>query len=192
MADAAAPAEAAPTMPSPYSFRPSVMAGLTQWIVWGGGNLAAQVKVGRLAFEYSHGQSLHLDRLGSLGLTADERDASLKVSMPWTTGGGIGFQITPNLHVLLEVKAHRYELTGSLGDATGYTSLTVGPGVFYDIYLYKGLFVQPNLRWWPTVASTHGPGTTVRGPDGTLRSPARHELPPFVNVNVGWTFDGVL
>lgn len=28
-----------------------------------------------------------------------------------------------------------------------------GALLFYDLYLYVGLFVQPNVRWWPTVES---------------------------------------
>jgi hypothetical protein len=159
--------------------------------VWGGGNVAAQVKVGRLAFEYSHGQGLHFERLKDIALTSAERDAGVGVGMPWTTGGGVGVQITPHLHVLLEVKAHRYEVTAPTGDALRYTSFTVGPGVFYDLYVYKGLFVQPSLRWWPTVASTFDDKATLRKADGTTYKPERHDLLPFVNVNVGWTFDGI-
>jgi hypothetical protein len=175
---------------NPYAFRPSVMAGMMQWTLFGGGNLAAQLKVGRLAFEYSHGQSLHFDRVGALTMTDAERDAGVKVGMPWTTGGGVGVQITPYLHVLLEVKAHRYAIEGARGDALSYTSFTVGPGAFYDIYLYKGLFVQPNLRWWPTIASTYDGKRTLARADGGVYRHERHDLLPFVNVNVGWTFDG--
>lgn len=174
----------------PYGFRPSVMAGMTQWLVFGGGNLATQVKIGRLVVEYSHGQALRFDRVPSIALTEAERDAGVAVSMPWTTGGGFGLQITPNLHVLVEVKAHRYEITGARGDTLRYTSFTVGPGLFYDLYLYKGLFVQPNVRWWPTVASTYDGEGVVTRPDGTPYRHERHDLLPFVNVNVGWTFDG--
>ena len=174
----------------PYHFRPSVMAGLNQWVLFGGGNLAAQAKVNRWVFEYSHGQGLHLDRVAAIALTEAERDAGAKVEMVWTTGGGVGAEVTPNLHVLLEVKAHRYEVEGARGDKLRYTSFTVGPGVFYDLYLYKGLFVQPNLRWWPTVASSYDRHATLARADGSTYRHERHDLLPFVNVNIGWTFDG--
>jgi hypothetical protein len=194
-ATAATPAETAPAPveppPNPYTFRPSVMAGTTQWLLFGGGNIAAQVKVGRLVFEYSHGQSLHFDRAGGFTQTEAENDAGVKVGMPWTTGGGVGFQITRNLHVMVEAKAHRYEVDGPRGGTISYTSFTVGPGVFYDIYLYKGLFIQPNLRWWPTVASTYDNKGTLTRADGSTYLHERHDLVPFVNVNVGWTFAGV-
>jgi len=176
---------------SPYTLRPSVMAGLMQWTAFGGGNIAAQLKVGRFVFDYSHGQSLHFDRVAALALTEAERDADVKVGMPWTTGGGFGVQITPNLHVMIEAKAHRYEIDGPRGGTISYTSFTVGPGVFYDLYIYKGLFIQPNLRWWPTVASTYDDKGTLARADGSLYTHERHDLVPFVNVNVGWTFAGV-
>jgi hypothetical protein len=178
--------------PSPYTLRPSVMAGLMQWTLLRGGNIAAQVKVGRFVAEYSHGQALSLDNLGGAFLTSDERAAGVSITMPWTTGGGVGFQITPYLHVLLEAKAHRYEVRGAYANETlAYTTFTVGPGVFYDIYIYKGLFVQPILRWWPTVASTYDGDGELRRPDGTTYRHERHDLLPFVNVNLGYTFTGI-
>src|SRR5262245_59980293 len=127
-----------------YTTRPSVMAGLGQWIVFGGGNLAAQLKIDHFVFEYSHGQGLDLNRFGGFALKAAERDAGVSVFVPWTTGGGAGYQITPELHALIEVKAHRFEVRGfDRNLRIAYTTFSVGPGVFYDIYLYRGLFVQP-------------------------------------------------
>jgi hypothetical protein len=184
---------AAPPAPrvstSRYGLRPSFMLGLSQWTLFGGGNVAAQLKTGRLVFEYSHGQALHYNRVPKLTLTEAERDADVEVEMPWTTGGGVGYQITPHLHVLIEVKAHRYLLRDVARTTTEYTSLTVGPGLFYDIYLTKHLFLQPNLRWWPTLASSFDRDTALMAKDGTVYHPKRHDLPPFINVNLGWTFD---
>jgi hypothetical protein len=166
------------------SLRPSFMLGIGQWTLFGGGNVAAQLKTGRLVLEYSHGQALHYNRVPKLTLTAAERDADVEVEMPWTTGGGIGYQLTPRLHVLLEVKAHHYLLRGA-----EYTSLTVGAGFFYEVYLTKHFFLQPNLRWWPTVASTFDSDVALMSKGGSTYRPKRHDLPPFINMNVGWTFD---
>lgn len=194
----AAADEEAPSAPPPppaddgYSLRPSAMMGLTQWTLWGGGNVAGQLKIGRWAFEYSHGQALDFSRLGGFAQTPEENDAGASVRMPWTTGGGVGFQITPRLHVLVEVKAHRYEITGAnANESISYTSFTVGPGVFYDLYLYKGLFLQPSVRWWPTVASTYDDKGTLTRPDGTRYQHERHDLIPFANVSLGYTFAGI-
>lgn len=165
------------------------MLGLMQWTLFGGANIAAQLKVGRVAIEYSHGQALDFNRVESITLTQDERDAKVQLSMPWTTGGGVGLQITPELHVLLEAKLHRYEVRGfDRNESTSYTSFTLGPGAFYDIYLVEGLFLQPSLRWWPTVASTYDDDATFAAPSGTRYRHERHDLLPFVNVSLGWTF----
>jgi hypothetical protein len=166
------------------------MLGLSQWIVFGGGNVATQVKFGRFVLEYSHGQALDFTRIESVALTQEEREAGVSVGMPWTTGGGFGVQLTPNFHALVELKAHRYQIrSGFDGRTLDYTSFTVGPGLFYDIYLYEGLFIQPNLRWWPTVGSTYD-GGELRAEDGSSYRHERHDLLPFLNVNLGWTFSG--
>lgn len=187
---AAAPPDAAPPR-DPYPTRGSVMAGLNQWLLFGGGNIAGQLKVGRwFVAELSHGQQLNLGRV-SFALTEAERDAGVSVAMPWTTGGGAGIQITPNLHVLLELKAHRYEVRGiDRNQSTSYTSFTLGPGVFYDLYLYKGFFIQPSARWWPTVASTYDEASFDSKAGGSYTH-ARHDLTPFVNLNIGWTMTGI-
>jgi hypothetical protein len=185
--DASAPPQ--PARPGRYAFRPSAMLGLSQWTVFGGGNVAAQLKVRRLTFEYSHGQALHLNRLGP-ARTEAERDAGVEVELPWTTGGGVGYQITPELHVLIEVKAHRYLVRDTVGETLRYTTFTIGPGVFYDVYLTRNLFLQPSLRWWPTVGSTYSRTDKLMAEDGSAYSHERHDLIPFVNVSLGWTFDG--
>lgn len=193
MATAATSATPVVAVPSsagldPYRTRPSVMMGLGQWIVFGGGNVAAQLKRGHFVFEYSHGQALDYSRV-SFAQTAAENDAGVEVHSPWTTGGGFGYQITPKLHVLLEVKAHHYKVRDVVGGKSEYTTFTVGPGIFYDFYLTDHLFVQPNLRWWPTVASTYDRDIELMSADGSTYKHERHDLPPFMNVNLGWTFD---
>ena len=174
----------------PYALRPSVMLGLMQWLAFGGGNIAAQLKFGRWVAEYSHGQALQFERVPALALTAQERAAGVAVGMPWTTGGGFGIQITPELHVLLEAKVHRYLVQDDFGHQQSYTSFTLGPGIFYDLYLYRGLFIQPNLRWWPTVASSYAAQGDLLAADGSPYHHERHDLSPFLNVNIGWTFSG--
>jgi hypothetical protein len=175
----------------PWATRFSVMAGLGQWVVFGGGNIAAQLKVGRVVFEYSHGQALDYDRLGGFAKTKEERDAGVSLFSPWTTGGGVGFQITPHFHVLVEVKAHRYEVTSASGtEHLSYTTFSIGPGAFYDVYLYEGLFLQPNVRFWPNVGDTLGK-STLTGEDGTTYEHAPHALNFFANMNLGYTFTGI-
>jgi len=166
----------------------SVMAGLTQWIVFRGGNVALEYRVGRLAFEVSHGQGLDLNQAGGFALTSAERDAGLRVLVPWTTGFGVGYRITENLHALVELKAHRYDVRTSADEAR-YTTFSVGPSVFYTFYLYEGLFLQPNVRFWPNVGSTlHDGRALLRNGDGSTYVHDAHDFGLFANVNLGWSF----
>lgn len=168
----------------------SVMAGLTQWILFQGGNVAVEYKTGRLAFEYSHGQGLDLNHASGVGLTSAERDAGAHVRVPWTTGFGVGFRVTEHLDVLVEGKAHRFEVTSRDRNAEiAYTTFSVGPSVFYTIHLYKGLFLQPNVRFWPNVASTlPSDHALLRQPDGSVYDHEAHAFGLFANANLGWTF----
>jgi hypothetical protein len=168
----------------------SVMLGLQQWLLMGGGNVAVQYKTRRLVFEYSHGQALHLNFAGRLALTEEERAADVQIDMPWTTGGGVGVRLTRNLHALLEVKVHRYQVLGAdRNQRLSYLTFTVGPGLFYEIHLWRGLFLQPCLRWWPTVADTlDDDAAAFKRPDGTSYSARPKSLGVFANVNLGWQF----
>ena len=178
--------------PASDAWRPqfSVMAGLTQWILFRGGNVAVEYKVGRVAFEYSPGQGLDLNQASGVGLTSAERDAGAHVRVPWTTGFGVGLRVTQHLHVLVEGKAHRFDVTSRDRNAeVSYTGFSVGPSVFYSIHLYKGLFLEPNVRYWPNVASTlPGQHALLRQPDGSVYVHEPHAFGLFANANLGWTF----
>ena len=168
----------------------SVMAGLSQWLLFRGGNLAVEFKTGRLAFEISHGQGLDLNQLGGFALSSAERDAGTRVRVPWTTGFGVGYRITENLHLLVEFKAHHYEVRASEGSSeVTYTTFSIGPGAFYSIYLSKHLFLEPNLRFWPNVGSTlDDHRTLLERCDGTSYEHRAHDFGFFGNVNLGYSF----
>jgi hypothetical protein len=168
----------------------SAMTGLAQWTLFRGGNVAFEYRRGRLAFEVSHGQGLDLNQAGGFALTGEERDAGARVRVPWTTGFGVGVRLTENLHVLLELKAHRYNVSGRDRNAeVTYTTYSIGPGVFYTFYLYKGLFLQPNLRFWPNVASSlPDGGAALVQPGGTTYLHKAHSFGLFANMNLGWSF----
>jgi hypothetical protein len=168
----------------------SVIAGLTQWILFRGGNIGGELKIGRLAFEVSHGQGLDLNQVPGIGLTAAERAAGAHVFVPWTTGFGVGFRVTRDLDVLVEAKAHHYNVTGNdANHQVDYTTFSVGPGVFYTLHIYKGLFLEPNVRFWPNVASTlKGNRAAIVQSDGSVYEHQAHDFGLFANMNVGWTF----
>ncbi|MES1206248.1 MAG: hypothetical protein ABUS79_09955 [Pseudomonadota bacterium] len=165
----------------------AVMLGLGQWLL-DGGNVAIQYNVGHLALEYSHGQGVHLSET-SLLLNQSEKSAGADVRMPWTTGFGVGILAFNNLRVLLEFKANHYALQG--GDRSSsleYTTFTIGPGVFYDLHVWSGLFIQPSIRWWPTVATTMPSNAALARADGTVVKMASHDSGVFPNVSLGWQF----
>jgi hypothetical protein len=168
----------------------AAMVGLAQWLLLRGGNVALEYRLGRLALEVSHGQGLDLNQAGGVFLTADERRSDVRLRVPWTTGFGVGYRITENLHALVEFKAHHYEVTG-LDPAVNarYTTFSIGPGVFYTIHLYQGLFLEPNIRYWPNVASTlDGGRVAIRQPDGTVYDHRAHDFGFFANMNLGYLF----
>jgi hypothetical protein len=72
-----------------------------------------------------------------------------------------------------------------------YTAFSVGPGAFYDLYVYEGLFLQPSLRFWPNVADTLGSHATLERPDGTAYEHRAHAIGFFANLSLGWTFAGM-
>jgi hypothetical protein len=165
----------------------AVMLGMGQWAL-GGGNVAVQYNIGPLALEYSHGQGVHLSEADFLR-NRSEKDAGADVHETWTTGLGVGVLVLHDLRLLLELKANHYELEG--GDRNSrlsYTTFTIGPGVFYDIHLWNGLFIQPSVRWWPTVHSTMSDGAALRRADGTQVQITSHESGVFPNLDVGWEF----
>ncbi len=101
----------------------------------------------------------------------------------------MGVLLFDHLRVLLELKANHYELQGgNRNSSLEYTTFTVGPGVFYDLHLWKGLFVQPSIRWWPTVATTMPASATLAREDGTPVKITSHDSGVFPNVNLGWEF----
>ena len=172
------------------SDRFSAMAGLSQWTLFRGGNIAFEADLGRLGLEVSHGQGLDLNQVPALGLTSAEREAGARVRVPWTTGFGVGYRITEDLLVLVEFKAHHFEVSGTDRNVeASYTAFSIGPGIFYMIHLWRGLFIQPNIRYWPNVASTlEGGKVALRQLDGSTYVHEAHSFGLFANMNVGWTF----
>jgi hypothetical protein len=177
---AVAHADDAPATPAPAAndashglpTEGSVVAGLTQWVLFRGGNIGGELRIGRLALEVSHGQGLNLNEVPGLALSSAERAAGAHVFVPWTTGFGVGLRITRDLTVLVEAKAHHYNVTGN--DArheVDYTTFSVGPSVFYTVHVYKGLFLEPNVRFWPNVASTLNGSDTCGSAPGSGGAP---------------------
>ena len=167
----------------------TVAAGLNQPLLFNGANASVTLRHGRLVADYSHGIALDLNAAGTAALSDAEVEQGLEVFVPWTTGAGLGYRITDRLDVRAELKAHRFEITPPEGEPFAYTAFSVGPGVYYRLPLWRGLEVEPSVRYWPTVASTLSTDdASFAAPDGTVQTHDAHSFEVFANVSVGWSF----
>ncbi len=145
-----------------YANRFSVVGGLSQLLL-GGGNVEGTWYTNRLSLAYSHGFNL---QLGSGLLAQESQDQQLQLTMPLTTGFGVGYRITPTFDVRLEVKRHRFAMRYDDQDFSGptiaeYNTTTVGVGAYYRYYPFarhtgvaRGLVIIPSVRYWPNVTSS--------------------------------------
>ncbi len=190
--------------PFPYSNRFSLVSGLTQ-VFLGGFNLEATWYTPRMSFDYSHGIGLKFT-----GPTIGEEPFAqrLEAKMPWTTGLGVGYRLTPFLDIRVEPKLHRYELFYDDQSLSGdpiqrYTTATLGLGVYYRYYPFRkkdnalnGILIVPNARFWPNVWSSLDNDEWVYENVLTEKTETHRAstqgIPGtggfFVNVSVGYTF----
>ena len=185
----AAPLAAQPAnAPDRFSDGLTVAAGLSQPILFRGANASVTLRRGRFVADYSHGVALDLNASDGAALTQAETDQSLNLDVPWTTGFGVGVRITDRLDVRAEGKAHRFNATPPGGEAIGYTAFSVGPGVYYRIPVWRGLEIEPSIRYWPTVASTlSSDAATFTDASGVVQTHEAHSFGAFANVSVGWS-----
>lgn len=159
--------------------------GLSQPLLLGGFNVAADVHWKRWVLEYSHGVHLDYNRLESTMLTTAERRAGLDLDSPWTTGFGVGFRVLDELYPMIEVKAHRY--TARVGGETHrYTTASIGPALAHRLFVYDGLFINSYLRYWPNVWSS-APNGKVGFASGLAHEPL--DLGFFANLSVGYALN---
>jgi hypothetical protein len=142
--------------------------GLLQ-VALDGFNVAGEVRYRRWWFEYSHGVELALNQWPGLTMTGTEREQNLHIHMPYTTGFGVGFTLLDELW-LVEFKTHRYEVNAPGGPVSSYQTYSIGPVLGYKFFVFKGIFVNAYLRYWPNIAtSLPTTNSRLRGP--TERSP---------------------
>ena len=172
---------------SPAHAEVAVNFGLLQ-LALGGFNVAGEVRYRRLWLEYSHGMDLTLNNFGGYALTQTETAQGLHIDVPYTTGPGLGFTLVDQLWLGVEVKAHRFDVSAPGGPVSSYNTFSVGPVLGYRLYLFKGLYANAYLRYWPNVATSLDGGQIVlQGTSGTLIHSA-HEWNVFANVAIGYAF----
>ncbi|MEM7604100.1 MAG: hypothetical protein AAF411_01985 [Myxococcota bacterium] len=169
----------------PQNVQLSFHFGLLQPALLRGLNAAVDVRWKRLIVTASHGAGL---RLPDSTLTSAERDAGMQVSMPWSTGFGIGLTLVDELYALVDFKVHDVQVRHDQG-AFDYRTVTLGLELGYRLFLWRGLHVAPVIRFWPNVYSSLGSDGVALGSQGVVHEPIRQGLGGFfANVLVGWAF----
>lgn len=160
--------------------------GLSQPILLGGFNAAVDIRYKRLFATYSHGHGLRFD--GAAARRSD-RDAGLSVSMPWTTGFGVGMILVDELWLSVDTKFHQFEVRYE-GEARNYLTVTVGAELGWRFFLWRGLHIAPVIRYWPNVYSSSGRSIAFRDGDADVRHPTMSQgfNGLFANVLIGWAF----
>jgi hypothetical protein len=154
-----------------------------------GFNVAGEVRYRRWWFEYSHGVELTLNQQPGLTMTGTEREQNLHIHMPYTTGFGVGFTLLDELWLGAEFKTHRYEVNAPGGPVSTYQTYSIGPVLGYKFFVFKGVFVNAYLRYWPNIATSLPDNKiALAGTDGTVTHNA-HDFEVFGNVSVGYAFD---
>jgi hypothetical protein len=162
--------------------------GLSQ-LVLGGFNFAGELRYERLWLEYSTGVALDLNKTANLALTKDERDAGLRINVPYTTGFGAGLTLLDELWIGVEFKTHRFEVTPPTGPRVTYNTYSIGPVLGYKFFVWRGLHINLYARYWPNVASSlDDDKVAVAGPNGPVAHDA-HGFDFFANGAIGYAVD---
>ena len=166
----------------------AVLSGLHQPIVLKGGNFAFNYTTRKnLSLEASFGVGLRYDNI----LSDDELQKYASVQTPFSYGIGIGY-FYKGFSLNFEPKGTMFRVRDHEGQEIQYTTWSLGAGLYYNVFLWKGLFLQPSIRYW------HKVGSTLPGDEFVLRNA---ESVPFVHearkpgsngwiygVSVGWYF----
>lgn len=131
-----------------YSKKFTLGTDLAQPFLLGGFNINATYMTNRWVFDYSHGISLEIRDFLQ---TDEQKNLNAKIELPWSTGPSIGYRFTDNLDTRLDFKAHKTKVDLLNGEQKlNYTQFTIGPGIFYRIYLGKktGFGLEGSARYW--------------------------------------------
>lgn len=168
-----------------HEYKPqlNVHFGLSQPVLFGGFNIAADLRIGRWVMEYSHGMWLDYNRVDSVARQF-VGDTGAGISSPWTTGAGLGYILLDDLYVMIEAKVHHYDLSYR-GASVSYTTASLGPALAYRLFLWRGLNITAYARYWPNVWSSASKDQLTL--ENERFDPVN--LGFFANLSLGWSFD---
>ncbi|MBC7920989.1 MAG: hypothetical protein H7Z75_07830 [Ferruginibacter sp.] len=177
-------------VPFKYANTFTIGAKLVQPVIFGGFNINGVYYAGnRFTLEYSHGGLLNYPDYTK---TEEQKAQGAKISVPWTTGFGVGYRLTPTLDARMEFKAHRFKVEfDNTPVKTKYTTYTVGPGLYYRQYLGKktGFNLELSSRYWFDVASSLPDDQFVYATQtDQVRSHEAVKMGLSFNLGIGYTF----
>jgi hypothetical protein len=165
----------------------TLLTGLQQPILLRGANIGGMyITENNIVFEASFGFNLNYPTTGN------NADFSSVVS-PFTGGFGVGYHWN-GFVAAIEPKASTFRLTPKGGSSFEYVTYTLGVGLYYNWYVWKGLVVQPTLKYWPRIASslpndkygyTNSEGQSI---SHTALTPGFGNSGLIAGVSIGWTF----
>jgi len=175
------------TLPA-YANSWNLVFGVSQPLILKGGNIEVNYLTDKWVFEYSHGWDLDLNASpDEQALTETERNQGLKIKVPYSTGGGVGYRFTPEFNLRLEFKQHEFHAANGQDQTIKYTTQDLGLGAyyFYQPFQNQKFLIIPSIRYWPTVNTTLA-GDAVTFTNGDEHK--AHDFGLFGNVSLGWQF----
>ena len=180
-----------------YSNKLTVVTGLSQPLLLGGFNLAANYTTNCWVFEYSHGMNLNYS---GVALKPAYRDNLVSLKSPYSTGAGAGMRLFAkpiiSMDLRAEAKVHEYE--AQLNDALfiEYTNFDLGAGLYTQIRPFgkksnalKGFVIEPSLRYWANVGSTLEKDFQYVTNDDLIVVHKPYPLNFFINISIGYTLN---
>ena len=170
----------------------SILFGLSQPIILNGFNVAGNYSTGKFIFDYSHGMWLDYNS-NDFVRTDEEKEQNLDIYQPWTTGFGVGYKFTDYLNLRAEFKWNKYEITTERNEKFSYITRVIGIGLYSHVDVWKNIFLEPSIRYWPNFSSTLKddkkrflviPGTASY----EYAVHKAHDYGVFMNVSIGYTF----
>jgi len=162
----------------------NIVFGISQLLIKGG-NIEINYLTDNWIFEYSHGFNLDLASKRDLAQTDEENNQGLDLYLPYSTGGGVGYRVTKQFNVRLELKHHRFNVENKkTSQKKSYDTTTVGIGAYYE-FLFGNFLIVPNIRYWPNVSTTLDNDKFVFSNNDVHKA---HDFGVFANVSLGWKF----
>lgn len=168
--------------------RIALLSGLHQPLVLKGGNFAINyITKSNISLEASFGVGLKYSNL----LSNTEHRQYTDVTTPFSYGIGVGY-FYKGFSINFEPKGTMFQVRDFEGKEVTYTTYSLGAGLYYNLFVWKRLFLQPSIRYWQKVGSSLTNGEVqLTGKDNQVfiheaRKPGTNGW--IYGVSLGWFF----